>query len=162
MGNNKGMMIIIIVLLLVLMGAIVGGAIFIVSNLNNGGGYTAGAAAPPGPLGLQDIRVHQLRDAVATNLMQGPGGGQHVARVEVGLGINNTDEDAATEFIREHIDGNEIVISDAVSRILRRTTFEQINRVDSQDVLAEDILAALQAEFGSNMIVRVFLTLFAH
>jgi hypothetical protein len=118
------------------MGAIVGGAIFIVSNLNNGGGYTAGAAAPPGPLGLQDIRVHQLRDAVATNLMQGPGGGQHVARVEVGLGINNTDEDAATEFIREHIDGNEIVISDAVSRILRRTTFEHLK-------LASQVLALL-------------------
>lgn len=162
MDKNKGMMVIIIVLLLVIVGAMVAGGIFLISNMGNDDPPAIEyqpEPTPPPPLGEADIRVFTLERYIITNLLRSPGGPERIARLELGLGIDDTDPSAATDFMADLRD-KEIVIRDIVTEILRRTTNEEASRIDASTLLRDDILIALQRAFGTNMIVAVYLVLY--
>jgi len=157
MDKNKGMMIIIIAMLGLIIVAIVVGAIFLLGAMNNNDQVQAG-----GPVTVhvqeiteQDIIAFTLSNDITTNLLS-QDGSRHVVRVTVGIGINNTDEAEAEEFI-DMLMEREIAILDLVTNILRRTTRAQLEAVGGSEVVAEEILVALQDNFGSQLIVRVYL-----
>jgi len=161
LDKNKLMMIIIIVLLLVLVGAIVAGTLFITSRINNpvveGDGGMVIHAAPPTAPAQEDIRIFQLSDDIVTNLLQAPGGRSHIVRLVMGIGVDGTDAEAADAFFRILLE-QEIVVQDIVTTLLRRTTIDEITRIDGTDILRDDILAALQSAFESNLIVAVYIS----
>ena len=159
MDKNKGMMIVIIIMLGIIIAAIVAGAVFLFTgdfmNQNQPQMQATGVWHTQ-EISEADIRSFQLSSPITTNLLQSPGGGRGVVRVEVGVGINNIDTEAADEFIQTLME-REIVITHTATEILRRTTREQLEAVGGIEALADDILVALQDAFGSHLIVRVYL-----
>ena len=163
MDKNKLMMIIIIVLLLVMVGSIVAGTLFIVNSMGaptiEADGQMPTQTPPPPPPTQGEIRVFTMTDDIITNLLQAPGGRPHIVRLLMGIGIDNTDEEAADEFFRLLAD-QEIVVQDLVTGILRRTTIDEITRIDGTDVLRDEILMAMQSRFGNNLIVEVYISVY--
>ncbi|MCL2572973.1 MAG: flagellar basal body-associated FliL family protein [Defluviitaleaceae bacterium] len=159
MDKNKGMMMVIIAMLAVIIIAIAV-AIVVLLTGDFGGGNNGEFDVPHIPqaqeFSAQDIVIFELPNAITTNLLQSADGTGHVVRVEVGIGINNTDQGEATDFLEMLIE-RDFVVRDTVTTILRRTTIQQLESVGGDSALADDILAALQDEFGSTLIVRVFL-----
>jgi len=158
MDKNKGMMIIIIAMLGLIIAAIVVFAIIVLPGLMNNDGQ-AQAQEPPTwytqQISEQDIIPFTLSRDITANLLS-QGAERHIVRVTVGIGINNTDPDAAEDII-EMLQEREVVIEDAVNGILRRTTRDQLSMVGGMEILADEILITLQEMFGSQLIVRVYL-----
>jgi len=154
--KSKGMMLIIIVMLGVLIAAIVGGVILLLTQINTDGdgGQTVIFHEVP-PVTEQDIRVVPLTTTIQTNLLQAPGGARHIVRLDVAIGINDTDVDEADEF-EQVLREREAAILDRITSILRRTTRDDIDREGGSDLLAEEILISLQDAFDTRMIVRVY------
>jgi flagellar basal body-associated protein FliL len=155
------MMMIIMGMLGLIIVALVGVAVFLFLNMGNlaggesGGGpetdFVVQGAAPP----ISEQVMFDISDAIATNL-----GNYHFVRLEnMALGINNTDPAAAVEFMRE-LTTKERAVMDAIHRILRNTSIEDLSRPEGADLLREDILDALQVAFESHMIVAVYLTIY--
>ncbi|MCL2854272.1 MAG: flagellar basal body-associated FliL family protein [Defluviitaleaceae bacterium] len=162
-GNNKGMMLIIVAMLAVIILALAGVAVFLIMNMGNDGDSASGNVShvlTEVPSAL-DQRIFDLGDSITTNLLAtSPGGPNNFVLVNLSLGINNLDEEAADDFwilLAER----QPVVRDAVTSILRRATAEELRRPDGADVLREDILTALQAAFASPMIVEVYFNQFA-
>ena len=158
MDKNKGMMIIIIAMLGLIIAAIVVFAIIVLPGLMNNDGQ-AQAQEPPTwytqQISEQDIIPFTLSRDITANLLS-QGAERHIVRVTVGIGINNIDEEMASDFI-DMLMEREIVILDTVTNILRRTTRDQLEMVGGSEAVADDILIALQDAFGSQLIVRVYL-----
>ena len=160
MDKNKGMMIIIIVMLGLIIASIAAFTVLIFTGafgtfLGNAAGVQQVTVVEHSPHAIteQDIRYFELSSDITTNLLSHEGG-RHVVRVTVGIGINNLDESEASDFyymLRER----EIVILDIATNILRRTTRDDLAVVGGTEVVAEEILTALQDAFGSQLIVRV-------
>ena len=161
MDKNKGMMLIIIIMLGLIIAAIAAGAFFIITGAGGFFGNLAGQQQivviehRPHEISELDIRTFELSNDITTNLLSHDGG-RHVVRVTVGIGINNLDEDEASEFIDMMLE-REIVILDIATNILRRTTRDELAVVGGTEVVANEILTALQDAFGSQLIVRVYL-----
>jgi len=158
MDKNKGMMMIIIIMLGLIIAAIIAGAVFLLmSDFGNADGQQIVVEIHHAPqeISEQDIRSFTLSNDITTNLFS-PDGGRHVVRVTVGIGINNTDESEADDFIDMLLE-REIVILDTVTNVLRRTTRQQLEVVGGSEAVADEILDALQVAFGSQLIVRVYL-----
>jgi len=153
MDKNKGMMMIIIVLLGLIIVAIVVGAIFLLNFMNNDNQAQMQPIWHVQEISEQDIRYIELSSDITTNLLNHDGG-RNVVRVTVGIGINNTDEDEASDFI-DMLREREIVMIDIATNTLRRTTQEQLAVVGGPEAVAEEILLALQDAFASQLIVRV-------
>jgi len=155
--KSKGMMLIIIVMLGVIIAAIVGGVILLLGQLDadpSEGGQTVIIHEPP-PVSEQDIYVLPLNTTIQTNLLQPPGGARHIIRVDVALGINNTDEEARAAVVgmlRER----EASILDLITSTLRQTTRDEIDREGGSDLLADELLILLQERFDEQLIVRVY------
>ena len=153
--KGKGMMLIIIIMLGVIIVAIVAGAVFLLtSDFGNGGEMQIVIIEQPA-ISEQDIRAVTLSSDITTNLLSHDGA-RHVVRVTVGVGINNTNESEADDFISMLLE-REIVMKDIATNILRRTTREQLAVVGGTEAVADEILEALQDAFGSQLIVRVYL-----
>ena len=159
MGNSKVMMIVILAVLLVLIGTIVAGVLLIIRNMDSitvEGGTTEIFIYAPPALAEADIVPVPIGGAITTNLLTGPGEGNRFARLDdPAIGINNLDPTAAEEFIEVLIE-REVVVRDIITNILRRTTAEQLNSLGGDDLLREEIMAALQDAFRTHLIVRIY------
>jgi len=157
MEKNKGMMMIIVIMLAIIIVTIIGGVIFLFISMN------ADAPEPEIILVTQptevDIRIFELGDSIQTNLLPIPGGGSHFARLDgVGIGINNTNVEAADEFFQILAD-REVVIRDRINGILRNTTHAELTAENGRENLIETIHQALLDIFNNPIIVRVYLEL---
>jgi len=157
MEKGKGMMLVIIGMLGVIIAALVAGFIFLFSQMDSDAGDATIVRQDPAAVSEMDILIVPLSNPVQTNLYVSPGGSRHVVRAYFGIGINNTDADAAQDFMREMME-REIAIMDRVTNILRRTTREELAHADGQDLIAEQILLILQDLFDTRMIVRVYVS----
>ena len=156
-SSNKGMMMIIMVLLVVIIAALAGGFIFLFSQINADAPEQIIIIHEPPPTTLLDLRTVNLTNPINTNLYQSPGGSRHIVRMEVSIGINNTDPVAASEFITQMME-REAAMMDRINNILRRTTREELSTMDGQDLLAERILLTLQDAFDTRLITAVFIS----
>jgi len=154
MENKKGMGIVIVLLGIIIV-ALAAGFIFLFMQMNTETPEAEIVYRDPA-LTEMDIRAVSLTNAVTTNLYQSPGGTRHVVRVDVGIGINDTDSAAADYFIANMMD-REIAIMDRITNILRRTTRDELSTQDGMDLLADRILPTLQDLFDTRMIVRIYL-----
>lgn len=156
-SSNKGMMMIIMVLLVVIIAALAAGFIFLFSQINADAPEPIVIIQDPPPQTLLDITTVNLSNPINTNLYQSPGGSRHFVRMEVSIGINNSDPEAAEEFIALMM-AREAAIMDRINNILRRSTREELSTMDGQDLLAERIVLTLQDAFDTRLITAVFIS----
>lgn len=154
MEKNKIMMIAIMVLLVVLLVTIGVGFFITLKNLNAG---AASSEEEERVVVQEDIKLLKLEDSIYTNLRKGIDGKDHIIKVSLSLGIDNTKEKQATEFIETLIE-KEVIVMDVAIGVLRNKTYEELQKSDTQEVLREEILSKLQQEFNSNLIVNVYMS----
>jgi len=158
MEKGKGMMLVIIGMLGVIIAALVAGFIFLFSQMDNDPSENGNVVRhDPVAVTELDILVVPLNESVQTNLYVSPDGSRNIVRGDFGIGINNTDAEAAQDFMREMME-REIAIMDRITNILRRTTREELAHADGTDMLAERVLITLQELFDTRMIVRVYIS----
>jgi len=160
--KSKPMMAVIIVLLLALIGTVVGVSFYMMTFLRNVQ-LGENSAQRPGnqvvwnltPDQLQEIR---LADPIRTNLAVGlDGRATHMALVGISINIDMTDKRESQRFY-DMMTTKESTIRDICLGIIRQMTFEEINRIDSQETMKKEILDALRMTFESNLIYGVDIT----
>lgn len=159
-GGNKGMMMIIMAMLGLIIVALVGVSIFLITSLGNDGNGDGddGSFTLDQPVSPFDIVILDVAPNITTNLLPRADGRRAFVMLEtVALGINNLDESEANDFMLGVSQRQPVVIS-TINDILRRWTPEPLETAGGVEVLRENILQALQDEFG-HMIVSVLFTI---
>lgn len=156
--ENKGkiMMIVIIALLLVLIITIVGVSIYAMKALN--GGEAEDPTIPTENTKVLDqsqIYTYSLTAPVAVNLAVGSDGQEHSASVEVGIGVDISDPKLSDPLVAL-VESQEVVLRDAIISVLRTKTVEELEQVDSQELIKEEILDKLKTEFNTDLIYSVY------
>ena len=166
-NSNKGLMMIVLIVLIILLAAVGVGGFLLWTAIQEGVGAGDGSqAGPPPQLGpavitQEDIRIFRAGTAFVTNLLQEFNEPRRMIRVDLGIGIDNRDEEAATEFF-DLLYEREIVIESIVIDILRRTTYSDVSHIDGGGNLRDDILLALQNTFATQLIVDVYAPFSTH
>lgn len=160
MEKNKLMMIIIIVLLVVLLGTI-GAVSFYALKIMSGanGGAVEQHVAEVAQLKPDEIEVVALSKAISTNLLTGADGKEHIISVTIGVGVDNTKKKESEDFIAS-LGTKDNIMTDTCISIISKKTYEELRSSEGQDVLKAEILAALQDQFQSNLIVKVYFSTF--
>jgi len=149
------MMIAIIVLLVVLLVTIGLGFYFMFTNL----GKSPDVEETEKEIAVEDVKPFNLTDSIYTNLLNGTDNKEHVVKLNMSLGIDNSDEKDCTEFITM-LTENEVVVKDVVISTLKKKTFEELKKSDSLEVLRDELLGNLQKQFNSNLIAKVYISEF--
>jgi len=157
MEKSSLMMIVIIVLLVALLGTVVGVTFYAFSmmqNMESATQETAGFDRTPRQLTPDEIGRVPIGDSILTNLATDSGGSGRVARIQVVVGYDNTQQgesDAIYTRINEQMD---FIRMEALASI-RNRTYQELSARDGMDSLAAEILETLQNEFQTNLIVDV-------
>ncbi len=161
MEKNKLMMIVIIVLLLLLLGTIVGVSVFALRYVNNRNIEEASLDSPKATTVKQlkpdEIKEVPLLDPLSANLMTGADGVEHVIRVKISTGIDNTDKKQSPITIAT-VTANDTIIRDLAIDVLKKTTYQELSRPDGNDILKDRLLKRIQETFADNLIVTVYLS----
>jgi flagellar basal body-associated protein FliL len=159
LDKNKIMMVVIVVLLVVLLGTTAGLAYLLYRNFSGQASAQDEQGAPVDVESLkqEDIVTVPISDTITTNLAVGSDGeSSHMAKLALAIGVDTTEKKESDTLVAL-LTEKEIVIKDLVIEILTSKTHDEFKRVDSRDVVREDILKALQDEFESNLIVTVYI-----
>lgn len=155
MEKNRLMFIIIIVLLVVLLITIAGVSFYAIRMFNPAEEENRRVNAEEVPrLAAEQITTLNLSGALSTNLLTSDDGTDHVIKISMGIGLNNTDEEEFTR-IQALLTENETVSKDLILGIIRNKTYEELKKPDGQAALKEEIRTALQDYYQSNLIVQV-------
>ncbi len=156
MEKNKIMMIIIIALLVFLLVAIgvVTFTVFRFLSVNKEAGDVQ-AKATAVKLTAKEIDLVPLSSPINANLLTGSDNVEHVIRVSITIGINNTEKKESPE-IKALVEASQSIVNDLVLGVLKNKTYQELNRPNGRDVLKDEILQQLQIEFDSNLIVAVY------
>ncbi len=159
MDKNKIMLIVIIVLLVLLLGAIA----FIgwkAAGLMGGGEQVEDPFIKEVvELKPQDFLYVNLDAPISTNLRTGADGKEHVARISLTFGLDNRDpENEEYVLFLETFNNSMLMIRSICLDVIASKTYEEVVAPDAREVIAEEILSALQDTFQSNYINSVFVT----
>ena len=150
-------MIVIIALLVVLLGAIGFVSFFVLRTMGGNTQSAQGTEAPVTKLTLDQIEKVSLSSPISTNLLSGNDGVEHYVKINLSVGVNNTDKKESPKMVSS-LQSNEMVIRDIVLGILRNQTYEDLTVPEGQDLLKDNIKTQLQDEFNSNLIVQVYIS----
>lgn len=155
MEKNRIMFIIIIVLLVVLLFTIAGVSFYAIRMFSPASQDDRPVTAEEVPrLTASQITTLDLSAPLSTNLLTSDDGADHVIKISLGIGLNNTDEKEFTA-IQTLLTENETVSKDLILGILRNKTYEELKKHDGQETLKEEIRTALQDYYQSNVIVQI-------
>ena len=149
-------MIVIIALLVLVLGAIGFVSFFLMKTMGKNTPNVT-AAAPAAKLTVDQIEKVPLSSPLSTNLLSGNDGVEHYVKIDLSIGVNNTDKKESPKMITS-LQNNEMVVRDIVLSILRGQTYNDLTQPDGQDLLKENIKSQLQDEFNSNLIVQVYIS----
>ena len=157
MDKSKPLLIIIIVLLVVLLGAVSFVSVFFLKTLSQNTSGVSNEAAPAVQLTVDQIEKVSLSAPISTNLLNGADGAEHYVKINLSIGVNNTDKKESPKMLSS-LQSNEMVVRDIVLGILRGQTYAELTLPDGQDLLKSNIKSKLQEEFNSNLIVQVYIS----
>jgi flagellar basal body-associated protein FliL len=158
MDKSKMMMIIIIALLVLLLGTVVGVGVYLINLADSDSAWhEEQGPATTSVLTPAEMRLIPL-ESMNANLALGPGGRSDNLVVEVVVGLNASDSIDVAELDRFEADFNRSIAAarSKALEILVSRTYDEVRTLEGRAETAELILYALQEEFGSNLIVRVF------
>ncbi len=154
-GNNKTMMIVIIALLVLLLAAIATVSFLFLNAM----GTQKPAEGPVFPqtttLKPEQIDIIPLEGVINTNLATDEDGMEHLIRVGIQLGVNNTQKEESTKFI-DLLKAKEVIIRNTALSVIRSKTYSQMNRPDGPSTLRDDLLSELQDIFQNNLLVDIY------
>jgi flagellar FliL protein len=157
MEKNRLMMLIIIVLLVILIGSVGAVSFYALKVLGHGPQQEAPAPEENTKLSVEDIEKVQLSSPISTNLQVGSDGLDHYVKINLSVGVNNTDKKESPKMI-ETLTLNEMVTRDIILNILRSKTLDELFQPEGQEILKNSIKEALQMEYESNLIVQVYIS----
>ena len=157
MDKSKPLMIIIIALLVVLIGAISFVSVFFIKTMGHESTGVSGAETPAAQLTIDQIEKVPLSSPISTNLSSGNDGAVHYVKINLSIGVNNTDKKESPKMLAS-LQNNETVVRDIVLGIVRSQTYEALTATEGQELLKYNIKTQLQEEFSSNLIVQVYIS----
>ncbi|MDR3240158.1 MAG: flagellar basal body-associated FliL family protein [Clostridiales bacterium] len=157
MEKNKVMMITIIALLVILLGAIVSVSLYAFRIVGGQREEAPLAADSAIRLSVDQIEKVPLVSPISTNLLADRDGAAHYVKLNLAVGVNATDKKESPKMV-ESLASNEIVTRDIILAILRNRTYSELNQPDGQELLKDDIKTKLQEEYGSNLIVQIYIS----
>jgi flagellar basal body-associated protein FliL len=110
-----------------------------------------------GKLKLEQIEKVPLSSEITTNLSPSDNGSEHYVKIQLAVGVNNTDKKESSEIL-ESLVSNETVTRDIVLGILHGQTYEDLRLPEGQDLLKESIKMRLQEEYGTDLIAQVYIS----
>ena len=153
--KSKIMMIVIIALLVVMLATIIVGGIFTFRLLRTGGEDVPERIQPINvTVSPSELDLINLSSAIVTNLAMGTDGTERFISMGISIGVINTDK-KESPVIKDLIISREPLVKDICLAIVGRKTAQELRRPDGKEILADEILAALQQEFGSNLIYSI-------
>jgi flagellar basal body-associated protein FliL len=161
MSNGKSMLIVFGVFMLVIIGVMVGAVFYISTLIGKSGGQSADGAPPPMQqqmqLAVDQISIFSLQNPISVNLLDGGDGVQHVIRLNVSIGVNNTDAKASPALLTT-LANSEVIIRDAVNTILRNKTIQEVSaEEDGQAAIKQEILEKMQDIYKTPLIHEVYI-----
>ena len=157
MDKSKPLMIVIIALLVLVLGAISAASFFLIRSLGKNNAPVVSAEAPVTKLTIDQIEKVPLKTPISTNLSAGHDGVEHYVKINLAIGVNNTDKNESPKMLSS-LESNEMVVRDIVLGVLRSQTYEDLTVPEGQDLLKDNIKTQLQEEFNSNLIVQVYIS----
>ena len=157
MDKSKPLMFIIIGLLVVLLGAMAFVSVFLLRTVGKNPSETAHDETPLTKLTIDQIEKVPLSSPISTNLLSGSDGVERYVRINLSIGINNTDKKESPKML-DSLENNEMVVRDIVLNVLRNQKYEDLSLPDGQDLIKESIKTRLQEEFNTNLIVQVYIS----
>jgi flagellar basal body-associated protein FliL len=148
--------------LVVLIG-VVGSAMFFgyqyLKPMSAGEGSSTQNAAPESneALKLNEIDKVPLSSEITTNLMPGNDGAEHYVKVQLTIGVNNTDKKESPEIV-ESLTANESITRDIVLSILHNHTYEELRAPEGQELLKDNIKIRLREEYDTHLIYQVYIS----
>lgn len=159
-SRSKNMMGLIVGLLFALIAIVIGIAVFILINGNFGGGDNDDTGAPviqiqpPAPTVGEKTFV-TLSHPLNTNLLGGVDGRDAHITLDFSIAVLNTEANS-DEVIRLLRDAEPVVRHIALS-VIRDMTFTEVNARNGAEIISAALLRRLQDEFGSNLIIDVYI-----
>jgi len=151
-------MIVIIALLVLLLGAISAASFFFIKTMGKGDNAEAASTeAPAVKLTVDQIEKVPLSSPISTNLSAGRDGVEHYVKINLAIGVNNTDKKESPKMVTS-LQSNEMVVRDIILGVLRNQTYDVLTDTDGQELLKDSIKTQLQEEFNSNLIVQVYIS----
>ena len=158
MDKSKPLMIIIIALLVLVLGAISAASFFFIKSIGKTiAGAAVSAESPVNKLSIDQIEKVPLTSPISTNLSAGQDGVEHYVKINLAVGVNNTDKNESPKMLAS-LANNEMVIRDIILGVLRSQTYEDLTVPEGQELLKDNIKTQLQEEFNSNLIVQVYIS----
>jgi len=157
LDKSKPLMIVIIALLVLVLGAISAASFFLIRSLGKNNAPVVSAEAPVTKLTIDQIEKVPLKTPISTNLSAGHDGVEHYVKINLAIGVNNTDKNESPKMLSS-LESNEMVVRDIVLGVLRSQTYEDLTVPEGQDLLKDSIKTQLQEEFNSNLIVQVYIS----
>jgi len=157
LDKSKPLMITIIALLVILLGAISFASFYFVRTMEKNASGASNTLTQATHLSVDQIEKVSLSSPISTNLLNGKDGVEHYVKINLSVGVNNTDKKESPRMLSS-LKSNEMVVRDIVLAILRNQTYEELTNPDGQDLLKDNIKTQLQDEFKSNLIVQVYIS----
>ncbi len=102
----------------------------------------------------KDLEVHYMEETLNANLKVGEDGIAHMVQLALGVEVNMKDKDYKT-FI-ETFAKDQIIIRDAIIRIVRATTYEQMMLETAQEDLAAKIVTRMNELLDTQIVQDVY------
>ena len=159
MDKSRLMMIVIIALLVILIGTVVGTTLFLLSGPDPDPDIFAEVPEPvhhPQRTSLMDMIEVSLGERFQTNLATGPDGRVSMVIAEVVVGVDGEAELAELEPFMLSFNARIGMARSVIIQEFGNAHFDEVNTPEGQLALAETMTRALQEQFESNLILRVF------
>jgi flagellar basal body-associated protein FliL len=155
MEKNKNGIVAIIVILIVMLLALTVGFVYMITLINKTSAGNTQTTKVMAEYKLEDVAVFALKDSIKANLLPTSSDSKdHMAMITISIGLNTKEKDYKT--LSPMLTEKEVIIRDAILKILRNKTYEELNKADAQSMLRAEILNCLQELFNSNTIVDVY------
>ena len=159
MDKSRLMMIVIIALLVILIGTVVGTTLFLLSGTDPAPDIFAEVPDPvhhPQRTSLMDMIEVSLGERFQTNLATGLDGRVAMVIAEVVVGLDGDAELAELEPFMLSFNARLGMARSVIIHEFGNAHFEDVNSPEGQMALAETMTRALQEQFETNLILRVF------
>lgn len=154
--KNKVMMIAIIILLVVLLVTIGVGFFITFRNLNKDPEAVNEQTTEVAAINQEDIKLFTVVEPIYTNLLTGADNEEHLVKLSISLGIDGTEKKESEKFMTL-LTEQEVIVKDVIIGVVKNKTFEDLKKTDAREILKDELLTSLQKQFGSNLIIDIYI-----
>lgn len=159
MDKSRLMMFVIIALLVILIGTVVGGIVILMRPAPDPEIW----ADPPEQLPLpvqrrsfMDLIEVSLGERINTNLATGLDGRPAIVLTEVAVGVDGLADQAEIDAFMASFEARIAFARAVILDEFGKALYDDVNSVEGRAALAEVMTQALQEQFETNLIIRVF------